>query len=353
MRGRTCVRPADVIPPPPRSLGSIVSRRVAPAVAPGVLAIVLAACGSAGGSATRAASAHAAATPNAASPATTGSAQSATTTTRPRAVRRPRNSAPADRYPAVLTPRWQTIAEVGGQPALWIAQRSGVTLVRMAQGLVHLALHAGSADPGGGGWRYGPAVAGREIHHLILAINGGFKFNTGAGGFESFGRTAVALAPGLGSIVTYAGGRTDIGAWRSTVPAAGRPLASVRQNLHLLVDGGAPAASVTGCGASCWGLTVGGVTAVARSGLGIRADGQLLWAAGEGLSVAQLADAMAAAGVRRGVELDINPDWVAGYLYVHHRVGSPTPVPVVPGQYGISGQLLTPYGRDFFTVLSN
>jgi hypothetical protein len=92
---------------------------------------------------------------------------------------------------------------------------------------------------------------------------------------------------------------------------------------------------------------------VARSGLGIRADGQLIWAAGEGLSVAQLADVMVGAGVQRAVELDINPDWVAGYLYIHHRRSGPTPTPVVPGQFGISGQLLQPYSRDFFTVLSN
>jgi hypothetical protein len=51
--------------------------------------------------------------------------------------------------------------------------------------------------------------------------------------------------------------------------------------------------------------------------------------------------------------LDINPDWVAGYLYVHHRRSGPTPIPVVPGQFGIAGQLLQPYSRDFFTVLSN
>ena len=44
---------------------------------------------------------------------------------------------------------------------------------------------------------------------------------------------------------------------------------------------------------------------------------------------------------------------VAGYLYVHHRSSPVTPVPVVPGQYGIYGHLLLPYSRDFFTVLSN
>jgi hypothetical protein len=57
------------------------------------------------------------------------------------------------------------------------------------------------------------------------------------------------------------------------------------------------------------------------------------------------------AGVQRAVELDINPEWVAGYLYVHHGSG-PVAVPVVPGQTGIPGALLSPYSRDFFTVLS-
>jgi hypothetical protein len=52
------------------------------------------------------------------------------------------------------------------------------------------------------------------------------------------------------------------------------------------------------------------------------------------------------------VQLDINPDWVAGYLYVHHARAPVTPVPVVPGQYGISGHLQIPYSRDFLTVLA-
>jgi hypothetical protein len=258
-----------------------------------------------------------------------------------------------DHFPPALNTRWQTISSIGGRPDMWVAERSGVTLVRMDQSHVHLALHAGSVDPGGTGWRYGDEVAGSEIHHLILGFNGGFKFSTGAGGFESFGRTAVPLSSGLASIVTYRNGTTQIGAWGQGVPAPGVPIASVRQNLHLLIDHGRPDSSVSTCGATCWGATIGGAAAVARSGLGILGNGQLLWAAGEGLTVPQFADAMAAAGVQRGVQLDINPDWVAGYLYVHHATSGPTPVPVVPGQYGISGHLLLPYSRDFFTVLSN
>jgi hypothetical protein len=61
---------------------------------------------------------------------------------------------------------------------------------------------------------------------------------------------------------------------------------------------------------------------------------------------------MIGAGVLRAVELDINPDWVAGYLYEHHP-GGPTGVPVVPGQLGIVGKFLEPYSRDFLAVVAN
>ena len=92
---------------------------------------------------------------------------------------------------------------------------------------------------------------------------------------------------------------------------------------------------------------------MARSGLGIQRNGRLIWAAGGQLTVGQLAAAMAGVGVVRAVQLDINPDWVAGYLYVHRKHVGLDAVPVMPGQFGIAGRLLTPYGRDFFTVLSN
>ncbi len=51
----------------------------------------------------------------------------------------------------------------------------------------------------------------------------------------------------------------------------------------------------------------------------------------------------------RAVELDINPEWVAAYLYGHRRNHAPlVPVPVAPGQPGVPGRFLAPYSRDFF-----
>jgi len=262
------------------------------------------------------------------------------------------SSAPLVTRPGRPGTMWKPVATITGQPAAWITQRSGVTLLRFDQRLVHLALHAGSGEPGGQGWTYGDRIAASEIHRVLAAFNGGFKLSYGSVGFLAGGRVAVPLAVGLGSIVTYQNGTTEIGAWHEGVPARGLTVASVLQNLHLLVDRGVAAPTVETCIRGCWGYTLGGGSRVPRSALGITGDGQLVWAAGEYLSPAMIAQSLVSAGVVRAVELDINPEWVAGYLYVHHRSG-PTAVPVIPGQFGIPGRFLAPYGRDFFTILAN
>jgi hypothetical protein len=219
------------------------------------------------------------------------------------------------------------------------------------QQLVELRLHGGTLDPGGSGWRYGPSVTGSELGALVAAFNGAFKFSTGAGGFESYGRVGEPVRAGLGSIVTYSDGTTNIGAWGSEVPSGGRTVVSVRQNLQLLIDGGRPAANLD-C-RECWGATLGGVPDPARAGLGVTADGRLIWAAGEHVTASDLASALLGARVVRAVELDINPEWVAGYLYGHRGGHGPlAPVPVLATEQGIPGQFLAPWSRDFFTVVA-
>jgi hypothetical protein len=224
-----------------------------------------------------------------------------------------------------------------------------MTLLSFDQRLVQLRLHAGSGDPGGGGWRFGPSIGGAELSRLVAAFNGAFKLATGAGGYQSYGHVAAPLRAGLGSIVTYSDGTTDIGAWHGEVPTPGHTVVSVRQNLTPLIDNGRPASTLD-C-VQCWGATIGGVDDPARAGLGITADGRLIWAAGAHLTVSQLANALADARVVRAVELDINPDWVAGYLYGHRGgVGPLAPVPVLADQQGIPGEFLAPWSRDFFSV---
>ncbi|HEY0516853.1 MAG TPA: hypothetical protein VGD00_07005 [Solirubrobacteraceae bacterium] len=318
-------------------------------VAAGAAALALAACGEGSSGGSR--GAGTAAGQAARSTGSSGAAAAGATATAPLAPPPP----PPPPALAVAPARepgnaWQPVARVHGHVAAWQSQRGGAALLRFDQRYVRLDLHAGEGEPEGS-WRYGGRIESAEIHHVIAAFNGGFKFSTGAAGWMQAGRVAEPLRAGRGSIVTYRDGTSEIGAWRASVPAANRPVYSVLQNLALLVDRGAPAATVESCIQSCWGATLGGGDSVARSGIGERADGQLVWAAGEQLTPAALARALADAGARWAVELDINPEWVAGYLYAHSGEG-PRAVPVVPGQNGIAGQFLQPYTRDFFAVVA-
>jgi hypothetical protein len=239
-----------------------------------------------------------------------------------------------------------------GRTVAWVGRSSaGIGQLVLDQGSSRLDLHSGTLDPGPVGWRFGPLIAGSEARDAIAAFNGGFKLVAAAGGFFSYGRTAVQLRDGLGSIVTYANGSTDIGAWNREVPSPRLHVVSVRQNLPLLVDRGAAAGNLS-C-LTCWGDTLGGVVDPARSGLGITRTGRLVWVGGEHLTAAALAQALIGAGAVRAVELDINPAWVAAYLYGHRGGHGPlAPVPVVPGQPGIAGQFLVPYSRDFFAAVA-
>ncbi|HEV3267056.1 MAG TPA: hypothetical protein VGZ68_01495, partial [Acidimicrobiales bacterium] len=47
-----------------------------------------------------------------------------------------------------------------------------------------------------------------------------------------------------------------------------------------------------------------------RSGLGVTSDGALIYVGGPSLSISDLANVLVRAGAVRGMELDINTDWV-------------------------------------------
>ncbi len=264
----------------------------------------------------------------------------------------PAASATVEVTPKPSGRHWTAVADVNGRPAAWESRRAGVVLMRLNQQLLHLDLHAGSSDGGTTGWTYGDSVTSQEASRLVAAINGGFRLSYTNVGFMSGGHVAVPLKHGLASLVTYSDGTSDIGAWNAGVPSSGKTVFSVLQNQRLLVDHGVAAATVSHCVLKCWGGTVGLATTVARSGLGITANGQLVWAAGEHLSPSALAAALINAGAVRAIELDINPAWVAGYLYVHHP-GGLAPVRLVSGQRGIEGKFLKPYSRDFLAIVAD
>ena len=184
-----------------------------------LVAVTVAGCGGASGSTTPASPA------NQPTGARTATAMTRAAKTRVITVRR--TVRPRPQYPRVLgtalasTPTgFVPVATWHGQTAAWIARSpAGVGLLSFDQSLVKLELHSGTVDAGSTGWRFGPSIAGAERSHVVAAFNGAFKFSTGAGGFFSFGRTGAPLQDGLGSIVTYDNGTTDVGAWHHGVPA--------------------------------------------------------------------------------------------------------------------------------------
>jgi hypothetical protein len=232
---------------------------------------------------------------------------------------------------------------------LRLADGAVVTLARFV-GPVTFRLHNGSGDPGplaAGRVAAGPVVTGAERRRLLAAFNGGFKLSADVGGYEQEGVVIRPLLRGLASLVIDRNGRAQVGVWGVTVPRPGEQVYSVRQNLPPLVLDGRPAATVGDPAA--WGATLGGGVDVARAAVGETARGGIVVAATMYGSPADLADALVRAGVRTGMELDINPEWVQ--LDVAARPGGPL-VAALPGQNRPADQYLYGWTRDFITVLA-
>jgi hypothetical protein len=190
-------------------------------------------------------------------------------------------------------------------------------------GLLAARLYSGSVSPGGGPYRYTAPIRPAQAATLVAAFNGGFKMNQARGGYYTEGRMIDPLRAGAASLVIYAGGSVGIGAWGRDVTMTPQ-VVSVRQNLLPLVAGGRPtprAASArwqawgSTCGAASCGPAVPGIEHQWRSGLGITADGALVYVAGPALDPLQLAQLLVRAGAVRGMQLDINPDWPVFVTY--------------------------------------
>jgi hypothetical protein len=215
-----------------------------------------------------------------------------------------------------------------------------------------LALYAGTGEPGGI-WPEQGAVAPAQIPSLLASFNGGFKIYSYDTGWYDHGRAAMALQPGAASLVIFTNGTATVADWGRDVTL--RPsVASVRQNLKLLVDHGVAASTVGNFGQ--WGAVLGGGAYTWRSGVGVTGAGDLVYVAGPNLDPASLARLLIAAGARRAMELDINPEWVSFSTFVHAGgvigqgvIGGAN---LLTGMHFQPGHYLQPFSRDFFAVLA-
>jgi len=225
---------------------------------------------------------------------------------------------------------------------------AGVAWIRAKGTSTHLV--AGTAQPGGTGWPGDAAVPTADVGKLVATFNSGFKMRDTAGGFYLAGRSSRPLADGLASFVIDKHGAVTIGAWgRDVSMTAG--VAAVRQNLALVVDRGEPVPGLSSNANGRWGTARNQYQYTWRSGAGIDAHGNLVYVAGDKLNLATLATAMVAAGIVRGMQLDIHPG-MASFSSWRPLAGTSvsTPDKLLPAMTRPADRYLVPDQRDFFYV---
>jgi hypothetical protein len=180
---------------------------------------------------------------------------------------------------------------------------------------------------------------------LLATFNSAFKLQDSGGGFALGGRTYAPMRPGMATLIGYADGRVDVRAWTGG-PQAGPSVAFARQNLPLIVAGGRPNPNLSD--GPAWGVTLGNAVRVWRSGVGVDARGDLIYAAANDQTVGSLAEILIRAGAVRAMELDINSYWVSCITYAQPGAGQPASL--LPGMTRGPERYLSPDDRDFFAV---
>jgi hypothetical protein len=183
---------------------------------------------------------------------------------------------------------------------------------------------------------------------LLATFNGGFTYEDGENGSNVNGHVNEPLEDGKATLVGYRDGRVDILKW-SGGPSAGPDVAWARQSLAPIVWNGYLNPELNEDPNSPeWGYTLGGVTRVWRTGVGIDRRGNLIFVAAEGQTVITIAKLLRHVGAVRAMEFDINPDWHTLIAYTHHNRLIPRMVEPQPNQP--ADRYLVPDDRDFFAV---
>lgn len=261
-----------------------------------------------------------------------------------------------------MTAVWSTfVSTADGRPALERALVSPdptrpyveTALVRIDLRVARLHLVAGTQEPLSSARVARPGVipiADRQPGRLLAAFNGGFKAANGDFGMAVNGVSLLPPIDGMATLAIYRDGRVALGTWGADISATHDPVA-FRQNCPLLLDGGVPTEAASTDAPTLWGKTVGNKVATWRSGLGLSADGRyLIYAAGDGLTVPALAQALAAAGADRGMQLDINSWWTRFVTFAPVAGGHVVAQKLLADMAGDARQFLAPDIRDFFYV---
>ena len=188
---------------------------------------------------------------------------------------------------------------------------SPVAIAWIKESAARFELHPGYSQPGGS-WSQPDMVPRDRRDGLVATWNGGFLMGDSGGGFYLGGKQYGPLVPGVAAEVFRSDGSFTVGVWGRDV-TLGPDIVGVRQQRRLMIDGGRIAGDIDSL--FTWGVTDGGATYVRRSGVGVTADGDVVFALGPTMSPRSLATALQQAGAVRAMELDINISWPSFMAY--------------------------------------
>jgi Phosphodiester glycosidase len=184
---------------------------------------------------------------------------------------------------------------------------------------------------------------------LLATFNGGFTYTDGNNGSADNGRTNEPLTDGNATLIGYRNGRVAIVKWTGG-PDVGPNVAWARQSLAPIVWNGKLNPQLNdNPNSPQWGYTLGGLTRVWRTGVGVDAHGNIIYVAADFQTVITLAKILQHAGAVRAMEFDINPEWHTLITYTHGAHGL-VPTMVGPNPMQAPDRYLVPDDRDFFAV---
>ena len=186
------------------------------------------------------------------------------------------------------------------------------------------------------------------VPNMVAAFNGGFHLKDDVGGYFYDGQLIKRLRPGLASVDISTTGHISVGVWDRTI-ASTSGFEAIRQNLPPLVWHGRPQAYPSDSN-STWGQANGGLAQANRTALGERKDGTVIFAYGYDVQAYELADALANAGVRTAVMLDMNKSWPTGFYYEQQGSGTPRGHRILPQIYREPSTYFHQFKKDFFVA---
>lgn len=252
---------------------------------------------------------------------------------------------------------WQpTKATVAGVPAVYVTRVRPdsvhtsvlVSMMWFDSKLAKFGMVPGYQEPGGAHPTDG-AMPKEWATTGLASFNGGFRLQDSRGGYYHDGDLVAPLRDGAASAVIYKDGTMKVGEWGKGEFKMSPQVATVRQNLDLIVDNGKAMTENIADG-SRWGATTNGESVAWRSAVGQRKDGSIVYIGSPGLSADAMAETMVRAGVVRAMTLDMNNWWVAGFYYNKAKDGSLNCAKLDPAIEEGCDRFLKEYKRDSFAV---